>query len=459
MMNNAISTDALFGMTADRAKHYLDDIRHRHIAPTTEALTALEQFNHPLPEGSTNPNETISRLDEIGSPATIASTQGRYYGFVVGGALPVTVAASWLSAVWDQNAYGQATSPVNARLESVVQEWVLDLLDLPREAVVGFVSGATMANFSALMAARHHLLKRAGWDVEADGLFGAPPITVVVGEEVHASMLKALSLAGFGRNRVKQVPVDNQGRMIAEQMPPLDEMTLICIQAGNVNSGAFDPAQAIGAKVRDAGAWLHVDGAFGLWARVSPELSEYTIGLELADSWGVDAHKWLNVPYDSGLVICRYPAALSEAMIARGSYLVEVEGREPYAYVPELSRKARVIEIWAALHSLGRSGVRDLIERSCELAGYFAEGLGKMGFEVLNDVVINQIVVTFGEKTPEIIQALHEDGTMWAGPTTWHGRHAMRISISNWQTTLEDVDISLKAIERIASISYQGVDS
>jgi glutamate/tyrosine decarboxylase-like PLP-dependent enzyme len=309
-----------------------------------------------------------------------------------------------------------------------------------------------MANFSGLAAARHVLLQRAGWDVEADGLFGAPPITVVVGDEVHQSVIKALGLLGLGRKRVVRVPVDGQGRMRADALPYLDPMTIVCLEAGNVNTGAFDPAAAICPEARAAGAWVHVDGAFGLWAGASPKYRKYTDGFELADSWATDGHKWPNIGYDCGIALVRDPSALRAVMSIQAAYLVHAELRDPSNYNPELSRRARGVELWAGLRSLGRSGMADLVERTCSHALRFAEGFRAAGFEVLNEVVINQVLVSFGdaEKTLRVIGLLQQEGTCWCGSTVWQGHTAMRISVSSWATTAEDVEKSLAAVLRVA---------
>jgi len=438
--------------TLTRINNYLAGLENSRAFPDQDALAALDQLDLPLPDHPTPPEQVLALLDKIGSPATTASAGGRYFGFVTGGALPSALSAALLAAAWDQNCFGGISSPVSARLEEIASRWILDLLDLPAGSAVGFVTGATMANFTALAAARHTLLEHQGWNVEKHGLFNAPEIKVVVGDEVHASMLKALRLVGFGSERLTRVPVDGQGRMRPDQLPDLDDRTIVCIQAGNVNSGAFDPAVEICSAARAAGAWVHVDGAFGLWGRVSNKYNHLTHGYELADSWGMDAHKWLNVPYDSGLVICKNPAAITAAMSTRAAYLIESGGREPFDYVPEMSRRGRGIEVWAALYSLGRSGLAGLIERNCRQAQEFAAGLAAAGFEILNDVVLNQVVVRFGPQdiTEKVIAAVQSDGTMWAGGTTWQGKTAMRISFSSWKTTDADVEKSLAAILRIA---------
>ncbi|OFW22259.1 MAG: pyridoxal-dependent decarboxylase [Acidobacteria bacterium RIFCSPLOWO2_02_FULL_65_29] len=316
------------------------------------------------------------------------------------------------------------------------------------------VTGATMANFAGLAAARHAILARAGWDVEDDGLFGAPPLTVVVGDEVHVAALKALGLLGLGRRRVHRVPVDAQGRMRADALPPLDNRTIVCVQAGNVNSGAFDPSVEICARAREAGAWVHVDGAFGLWAAGSPRYRHLTDGFGAADSWATDGHKWPNVGYDCGIVLVRDPVALRSAMALSSAYFTPGQQREPSQFTPEMSRRARGVELWATLRSLGRSGLTDLIDRTCAHAQRFANGLRSRGFEILNEVVINQVLVSFGSpaRTKAVIDRVQQDGTCWCGGTEWQGRTAMRISVSSWATTVEDVDASLAAIDRAARL-------
>jgi glutamate/tyrosine decarboxylase-like PLP-dependent enzyme len=437
----------------DRATRYLQEVNERPVRPTADAVRRLAAFDEPLPVAPVDPADVLAMLDDVGSPATVATAGGRYFGFVIGGTVPAALAATWLAAAWDQCAGSSALSPVGIKLEEVALRWLVELLGLPPGTGGAFVTGATMANFTALAAARHAVLARAGWDVEARGLFDAPPLTVVVGDEVHVSVLKALSLLGLGRERVVRVPVDGQGRMRADALPPLDATTVLCLQAGNVNSGAFDPAPALCAAARAAGAWVHVDGAFGLWAAAAPGRAQLASGYADADSWAVDAHKWLNVPYDSGLALCRDAEALRAAMAATAAYLVFGTERQPSHYTPELSRRARGVEVWAALRSLGRSGIVDLVERTCRHAARFAEGLQAAGHEVLNDVVLNQVLVRFGgddEVTRRVIAAVQADGTCWCGGTVWQGRTAMRISVSSWATTEDDVERSLAAIVRAA---------
>jgi glutamate/tyrosine decarboxylase-like PLP-dependent enzyme len=446
------SIQVLMADTAARAARYADAIDSRQVGPLPEGVARLEALGGALNEDPRDPAEVIALLDDCGSPATVASTGARYFGFVTGGSLPAALAANWLAGAWDQNAALFVQSPVASRVEEIVSEWLLDVLALPKSCGVGFVTGATMANFTALAAARHALLSRQGWDVEERGLFGAPEITVVVGAEVHASLLKALSMLGFGRKRVVTVPADDQGRMIADLMPDLNSRTLVAIQAGNVNTGAFDPAAEICARAQEAGAWVHVDGAFGLWAAAAPQRANLVNGFAGADSWATDCHKWLNVPYDSGLAIVRDAENLRASMTVRAAYLHMGDHREPWQYTPEASRRARGIEIWAALRSLGRSGLAEMIERNCRLASRFADGLRQAGFAVLNDVTLNQVIVSFGEaeKTRRVIADVQSEGTCWCGGTEWRGQAAMRISVSSWATTVEDVDRSLTAILRIA---------
>jgi glutamate/tyrosine decarboxylase-like PLP-dependent enzyme len=442
----------LLDETADRAAQYLSSLPDRSVVPASAAIAALDQLGGPLPDTPTDAPQVLAMLDNIGSPATVATAGPRYFGFVIGGTLPAALAANWLAGAWDQNGAMQAMSPVAAKLEETVLQWTIDLLNLPAGAGAGFVTGTTMASFTALAAARTTILARTGWNVEEDGLFGAPPINVVVGNEVHVSLLKALSLLGLGRSRVTRVPVDHQGRMRPDALPSLDERTLLCIQAGNVNTGAFDPAEEICARARDANSWVHVDGAFGLWAALSPQYAPLLAGFDTADSWAIDCHKWLNVPYDSGLAVVREPRHLQAAMAISAAYLAPSDNREPWHYVPESSRRARAIELWAAMRSLGRSGLRELIERNCRQARLFAQILGDAGFTILNEVVLNQVLVSFGtpKQTRDVISAIQKDGTCWCGGTEWQGITAMRISVSSWATTDEDVKRSADAMIRIA---------
>jgi len=451
--SQADARTALLKRAARDAMDYLEGEDARGVAPTPQAIAALNALRGPLPPGPTSAEAVLHLLHEYGSPATIAKTGGRNFGFVNGGCLPAALAASWLVSAWDQNAAFFVQSPTAITLEEIALGWVVDLLGLPAGTGGAVVTGATMANFSALAAARHTLLKRAGWDVEADGLFGAPPITVVVSEEAHASVFKALGMLGLGRKRVIRVPVDAQGRMRADALPALDEHSILCLQAGNVNTGSFDPAAKMIPIARAAGAWIHVDGAFGLWAATSREYRKHTKGFEQADSWATDAHKWPNIGYDCGLALVRDPETLRAAMSMDASYLVQGEHREPSYYNPELSRRARGVELWAGLRSLGRSGMAEIVERTSSHALRFAAGLRAAGYQVLNDVVINQVLVSFGspERTLRTIERIQQDGTCWCGSTVWQGQTAMRISVASWATSNEDVDRSLAAMLKAAA--------
>ena len=443
----------LLETAADRAIRYLETIGDRSVAPTEDAVRGISRMDEALPNGLSDGDDVIRMLDEVGSPASMAMAGPRFFGFVIGGSLPVTLAASWLASAWDQNSALYRVTPATAHVEQVALGWLLELLELPEGSGGAFVTGATVANFTALAAARHAVLTAAGWNVEADGLFGAPPITVIIGDEAHPSLIKSLGLLGLGRERVVRVPVDAQGRMRASAIPSITGPTIVCTQAGNVNSGAFDPTGEISDLAHARGAWVHVDGAFGLWAKVAPTRKHLAEGIEKADSWATDAHKWLNVPYDSGVAFVRDPNALRAAMAITAEYLpTETPQRNPADYTPELSRRARGVEVWAALRHLGRAGVADLVERCCRHARRFSEGLRDAGHEILNDVVLNQVVVAFGdaETTRRIIRAIQDDGTCWCGETEWKGRVAMRISVSSWATTAADVELSLAAMLRSA---------
>lgn len=442
----------LLRITADRAATYLETLDQRGVAPSPDAVERLRELDVPLPESPSAPEQTLAVLDEIGSPATVATSGRRFFGFVIGGSVPAALAANWMAGTWDQNAGLRVASPIAAKLEEVSLRWLLDILKLPSTAAGAFVTGATMANFTSLAAARHAVLAKVGWDVESNGLFGAPPITVIVGDEAHPTLFRSLSMLGLGHQRVVKVPVDEQGRMIASQLPEISGPTIVCTQAGNVNSGGFDPIAEVCQKAHAAGAWVHVDGAFGLWARATPNRAHLAAGVDEADSWATDGHKWLNVPYDSGLAFIRDPESLRAALRLTAAYLPESDTREPSQFTPELSRRARGVEVWAALRSLGRSGIADLIERNCQYATRFAEGLSAAGYTILNDVVLNQVVVSFGnaESNKRVIAGIQQEGTSWCGPTIWRGQSAMRISVSSWATTAEDVEQSLAAMLEVA---------
>jgi glutamate/tyrosine decarboxylase-like PLP-dependent enzyme len=439
---------ALLRDACDRALAYLDTVAHRLVAPGSAAVAGLSELDFDLPGPGLAAPDVLRLLDVAGSPATVASNGPRYFGFVIGGALPAAQAASWLGAAWDQNAALTVMSPVAARLNAVALRWIIELLGLPAGAAGGFVTGATMANATCLAAARDAVLTRSGWDAAGQGLVGAPPVTVVVGAEVHTTVRKALGLVGLGRDRTTVLPVDGQGRIDPRDLPALSGPAIVCLQAGNVNTGASDPFGPLIEWARNSGAWVHVDGAFGLWAAASPDLRGAVAGVAGADSWATDCHKWLNTTYDCGVALVREQEALLSAMQASASYLPGSAGADGMGLTPQSSQRARGVEVWATLASLGRDGIAALVDQSCRLARRFADGMRDAGFEVLNDVCLNQVLVSFGsaDRTDEVIAAVQEDGTCWCGPTTWQGVRAMRISVSGWSTTEADVDRSVAAV-------------
>jgi glutamate/tyrosine decarboxylase-like PLP-dependent enzyme len=462
--------DALLHRTAEIAADFLDGLPTRPVGRPADLAALRAALGGSLPDGPEDAAAVIEALARGSDPGIIATAGPRYFGFVIGGGVPAALAADWLASAWDQNAAMYAISPAASVVEEVAARWLVDLFGLPEGSSVGFVTGATMATFTALAAGRHRVLERAGWNIEEDGYVGAPAIEVVVGDEAHVTIFVSLQMLGLGRARVHKVAADDQGRMIPaalrEVLAGIEGPTLVCAQSGNVNTGGFDPLDEIVPIVRERpNAWLHVDGAFGLWAAAAPSLRGHVPNLAGADSWTTDAHKWLNVPYDSGIVICRDVAAHHAAMTLGAAYYVETEGgeRDPYNWVPESSRRARGFPIYAALRSLGRSGLADMIDTCCSLARRMADGLrGAPGVAILNDVVLNQVLVRFSppsggddaaaidEFTRKVIAAVQADGTCWLGGTTWQGMAAMRISVSNWSTTEADVDLSVAAILRCA---------
>jgi glutamate/tyrosine decarboxylase-like PLP-dependent enzyme len=440
---------SLLADAAERATRYVATLDDRPVAPDGAALAALAAFDEPLPESPQDPTATLALLDEVGSPATVASTGGRYFGFVVGGSFPIAVAANWLATAWDQNAALPVMSPVATRLHGVVTGWLVDLLGLPVGTGAVFVTGTAMANTAALAAARDQQLARVGWDVQANGLFGAPELSVVVGANAHATLVRALGVLGLGRERVVRVATDEQGRMRADRLPDaLGGPTVICAQAGEVNTGAFDPFPEIVQWARERQAWVHVDGAFGLWALADPSRAHLTAGLADADSWSVDAHKWLNVPYDCGICLVRRSEDLRRSFAAAAGYLAPDASFEVMHHTPQASQRARQIEVWAVLRTLGRGGVAELVTRSCARAQQMAAKLRSAGLEVLNEIALNQVLVRAAsdEQTAALVDAVQREGTCWCGPTLWKGRPAMRISVSGWATSEEDIENSAQAI-------------
>jgi glutamate/tyrosine decarboxylase-like PLP-dependent enzyme len=444
----------LLRLASERAAAYLDGVAARPVAPGAGAVARLAELEFALPAGGLDGAEVVRLLDEVGSPATVASNGPRYFGFVTGGVLPAAQAAGWLSSAWDQNAALSVMSPVGATLGRVALGWITELLGLPAGTSGSFVTGATMANATALAAARDAVLTRHGWNAADLGLVGAPPITVVVGAEVHATVRKALGIIGLGRDRAVVLPVDGQGRIDPGELPGLTRPAIVCLQAGNVNTGASDPLEPLIAWARRAGAWVHVDGAFGLWAAAAPQQAAQVAGLAEADSWATDCHKWLNTSYDCGVVLVRDQDALRAAMETTASYLPG-SAAEGMGLTPESSQRARGVEVWATLASLGRDGVAALVAGSCALARRFAAGLlagGQPGVRILADVVLNQVLVSFSDdaRTDAVIAAVQADGTCWCGPTSWHGLRAMRVSVSGWSTSDDDIDRSVAAVLRCA---------
>jgi glutamate/tyrosine decarboxylase-like PLP-dependent enzyme len=460
-----MTVDQLLAQASARAVEYLDSLPERPVGATASADQLHQALGGPLPQGPGDPSEVLAQLAKGAEPGLVASAGPRFFGFVFGGSLPVALAADWLASAWDQNAFSFVASPAGAVVEDVAAGWLRELFGLPPTASAGFVTGCTMANFTCLAAARHEVLARTGWDVERDGLQGAPPVNLVVGEERHVTVDAALRYLGLGAGRALVVPADDQGRMrpdaLLRQLDRCQGPTVVCAQAGNVNTGAVDPLGPICAAAHARDAWVHVDGAFGLWAAASPALRPLLDGVELADSWATDAHKWLNVPYDAGLAFVAQPSAHQAATGKFASYLPAGQAgeRDNANLVPEASRRARGFPTWAALRTLGAAGVAELVERCCAHARRFAEQLAAApGVEVLNEVVLNQVLVRFLDpggdhdaRTRAVVGRLQRDGTTWFGGTTWQGRGAMRISVCNWSTSTADVDRSVAAILRAAA--------
>ena len=464
------ATDAALARAAELARDWATGLDAGRVAPTATAAELRGRLGGPVPELGEDPVATLEALVAGAESGLVRSAGPRFFGFVTGGGLPAAVGADWLAAAWDQNAAMYVMGPAASVAEEVAAAWAANLLGLPAGVSAGFTTGATMASFTALAAGRHALLDAAGWDVERQGLFGAPDVPVVVGEEAHVTIHAALGMLGMGRDRVTRVPTDGQGRMradlLAEVLAGIDRPALVCAQAGNVNTGAFDPLPEITDLVRANGGWLHVDGAFGLWAAADPARRDFLRGVERADSWTTDAHKWLNVPYDSGLVFCARPAAHHAAMTLGAAYYVETAGgeRDPYNWVAESSRRARGFAVWAAIRSLGREGVAEMVARTCDHARRFAAGFAaappSLGVRVLNDVVLNQVLVRFDDpsgdaaagdaRTSAVIAAVQADGTLWLGGSVWHGQRVMRVSVSGWRTTEDDVDRCVATILRLA---------
>ncbi len=446
----------LIRRAAELAVHYASTVDDRAVAPSGDAVAALARFDEPLPEQGLDADETLQLLAIVGGPGTMAQTGPNYFGFVNGATYPVALGASFLVNTWDQNAALPVMSPTSAALYDVASRWLVDILGLPETTDAAFVTGATVANASCLAAARDSLLATAGWDVQNDGMFGAPPIHVVIGAQAHSTLRKSLGLIGLGRDRVTIVPADDQGRILADQLPDvsmLDGPLLMCAQAGEVNTGAFDPFDRLADWLAGHDdAWLHVDGAFGLWAMADPARADLVRGLDRADSWAADGHKWLNVTYDCGIAFVNRDGALRRTFSAVAGYLPPESGFEAMHHTPQSSQRARQVEVWAVLRTLGRDGVAQLVKQACDCAVAIGERLSADGFDVLNEVVLNQVLVRYrdGATTERLLAAIQADGRIWCGPTQWQGETAMRISVSSWKTTADDAQRAADVIVECA---------
>lgn len=462
--NNKIVSDRLreealdyviFEQAKDYAIDYMSNILDQPVFPNKAALEGLNIFKEPLQLEPCDPYEILERLHQNGSPATVAQTGGRYFGFVNGGIVPAALAAKWLSDTWDQNAALYVISPIASVLEEVCEKWLVSLLNFPEDTAAGFVGGSSTATLCGLTAGRNHLLAKLGYDVSAKGLFGAPEIRVILGEGAHSTIYKALSILGLGSERLIKVPCDDQGRIIVEDFPELDDHTLLILQAGNVNSGAFDDFETLCLRARDAGAWVHVDGAFGLWAIASQELNHNTKGIEFADSWSVDAHKTLNAPYDNGIIFCRNRDALTKALHMTGSYIIYSEQRDGMLYTPDMSRRARIVELWATLKSLGKKGISELVEDLHHKAKYFAKALEENGYSVKNEVCFNQVLVSLGSsvQTEKALKFIQESKECWCGGAIWANEVVIRISVCSYRTTYEDIDRCVRTFAKAKEVS------
>ena len=437
----------LFARAVTHGRAYQRGAYERNVAPTAEAEEGLAAFDEPMPEQMGDPEAILDLLHSAGSPATMAQTGGRFFGLVNGGAVPAGMAARLLADMWDQNAILHAISPTNAVLEETCQRWLRELFGLPEQTVAGFVSGTSLAIVAGLAAARWRLCDRAGYDVNAGGLAGAPPLRIVTGRHAHSTVLKAAALLGFGTDNIEWVDVDDQGRLRLDALPALDDRCLLILQAGNVNSGAFDPIRAACERAQAAGAWVHIDGAFGLWAAACPSLAHLTDGLELAQSWSVDGHKTLNTPYDNGISLCADPEAMVKALQNSGAYIMYSQQRDGMLYTPEMSRRARAVDLWATLKYLGRAGIDRLVLSLHERARQFSVELREAGFEVINEVVFNQAMIRVGDqaRTDALVAAIQRSGEAWAGGSLWFGEPVIRVSVCSWATTPEDVSRAVAA--------------
>ena len=446
-MFKELDEKTIFNQAKEYAFEYADEIDDRPVFPTEKAIQDLDVFNEVMPKEVGSPDEIIKLLHQYGSPATVAQTGGRYFGFVNGGAVPVSIATKWLSDFWDQNAGLYLISPINSKLEVICEQWLKEIFNLPKETVAGFVSGTSTANLCGLVAGRYRLLKNQGWDVNENGLIGAPPIKIVAHTQVHGAIKKALAIIGFGKNNITWVDSDKEGRILLEKIPEIDSNTMIILQAGNANSGAFDPFEKICKKANEVGAWVHVDGAFGLWAAATDTLSHLTKGMELASSWAVDGHKTLNTPYDSGIVLCKDGPALVSALQATGEYIIFSENKDSMLYTPEMSKRARAIELWATMKYLGKKGINEMVTGFYHHAKQFEKDMKSNGFRIMNEVVFNQIMIACDsdEETKAMLTHLQNSGECWCGGSTWHGEAVVRVSICSWATTEKDIQRTVQA--------------
>jgi glutamate/tyrosine decarboxylase-like PLP-dependent enzyme len=454
-MLEEISQKEIFELAKKYAYRYQQAVGERNVYPTQGALDNLRVFDEDLPQSPSSASQVIELLDRYGSPATVAQTGGRYFGFVNGGVVPAGLAAKWLADFWDQNTAMQVLSPISAKLEIVVEKWLKQLFGLPERTVAGFVSGSFSATFCGLAAARYRVLQRQNWDVNEKGLTNAPPIRIITSTQIHSTVIKAIGLLGLGKEHIEWVDVDNQGRIIPEMIPGLDDKSILVLQAGNVNSGCFEDFEKICADANKANAWIHVDGAFGLWAGAVASLRHLTKGIERANSWSVDGHKTLNTPYDSGIVLCEDKEAMVSALHMSASYIMLGQDRDGMFYTPEMSRRARIIELWAVMKYLGKEGIDEMVLGLHQRAIQFATALQKEGFQILNEVVFNQVLVYYqsDDVTMNIMQNVQDQRVCWCGSSLWLGKKVIRLSICSWATTQDDVRKSVDSFKKARDLA------
>ena len=455
-MISDLSDDSLYESALKKGMKFIQSIHDREVYPSDQALKGLESFVEEMPTTGTTASSIIDYMQLYGSPATNAGLGGRYFGFVHGSVVPVGFAAKTLATFWDQCATMHVLSPVAAKLESVVESWLKSLFNLPQQTVAGFVSGTSAANLCGIAAARYRLLKRQGWDVNDKGLFNAPRIRIVMGRNAHSTILKAISIIGFGKDNIEWVDVDDQGRIKENEIPDLDDRTLLLLQAGDVNSGSFDNFESICTRANQAGAWIHIDGAFGLWASGVTQLSHLTKGIELATSWATDGHKTLNTPYDAGVILSADPEALAKALDMKGAYIIlSDQERDGMRFTPEMSKRARIFEMWAIMKYLGRTGIDEMVFTMHVRAVQFAKEISEVeGFEVLNDVVFNQVLIgcESDKITNDTVLEIQKLRTCWVGGSAWMGRRVIRVSVCSWMTTEEDISISVDSFKKALGI-------